>query len=353
MESSEKAHIKNLILSSGLTHLNNTFSDDYKKIFNFENEIILITGAAGSIGKELTNQLLKSKFKKLILIDISETGLYNVSLDIKQKTIENVDVFILDITDESALEFIFKTHKPDIVFHAAANKNVVMMEKNPYQAIKTNVFGTKLLADFSIKNQVKKFVFISTDKAVQPVSIMGMTKKISENYLHSVSKSNKTQFSIARFGNIIGSNGSVLPVFLNRIALGLPLQINHVEMTRYFIDKTKACSLILELAFLTDNNYNTFTFNMGHPINILSLAKELLSIYNLDDNHLEITEAHQGEKIHEIICTDDEALIPTKHPDIFKIQSKSTNFNMDFDKLSKIKPSTSFEEIKSILTSYL
>lgn len=356
MKKSTANHIQQLLDESNLL-------DSKKKEppitgdFNFKNEVVLITGAAGSIGSGLTKQLLNCSFKKLVLIDNAESALY--FLQKKLEFIKNKAIcFILtDIRDAHAMEHLFNLHKPSIVFHAAAYKHVSLMEKHPYEAIKLNVFGTKLLADLSIKHQVKKFVFISTDKAVNPKSVMGITKSIAENYLQNLKTNHNIHILIARFGNIFGSNGSVVPLFLKQIKEENQITIRNKEVSRYFIDKTKACKLILEIATFEKPDYNIFTFDMGKPVKIIELANVLISNYNnaRPNTIIEIKyeELNTGEKLHEDIISNSEELIDTPIKDVLFVKQHNPFKIIDFDFLEKLMLQKNPIKIKSSLLTVL
>ncbi|APY12386.1 hypothetical protein BWZ22_14650 [Seonamhaeicola sp. S2-3] len=324
---------------------------------DFSKETILITGAAGSIGSELSKQLIKSKFKKLILIDVAESPLYNLIKEVEFENTQNVEFILLNILEKEAITNLFKRHKPTIIFHTAAYKHVPLMENNPYEAVKLNIFGTKLLADISNSFKVKKFIFISTDKAVNPISIMGISKKVAENYINLLSKTSDTIFCSTRFGNIFGSNGSVLPLFKKQIELGLPITVTHKEISRFFISKHKACKLILDVANFNYTNYHIFTFNMGKPIKIIDLANRLKVLYASKNVKIEVVITHlrPGEKLNEEITSKNEALLPTKNKDIFLVKN-GNNINsskLNFSELETITPYLSKEKIKSILRSYI
>lgn len=321
--------------------------------FNFTKETILITGAAGSIGSELARQLLKSNYSKLILIDIAESPLYNLIKDFEHEDSSKIEFLLLNITENESLEYLFETFNPTLVFHAAAYKHVPLMEAHPYEGVKTNILATKLLADISIKHNVKKFIFISTDKAVNPDGVMGFTKRIAENYINYISKDCHTQFLITRFGNIIGSNGSVLPLFIKQIQNNLPLTITNDAITRYFISKTKACNLILELSTFEAYASTIFTFNMGQPIKILDLATCLISLYPEQKIDIMTIGIRPGEKLYEDLIATNEMLIPTKNPDILLIKlAKVTTKKINFDNLISITPYESPEAIRLLLKNY-
>ncbi|MDO5980503.1 SDR family NAD(P)-dependent oxidoreductase [Flavivirga spongiicola] len=356
MNTSKTNHIDQLLIDSGLFPTKKASQKPLSN-FDFSDEIILITGAAGSIGSELSKQLLTCNYKKLVLIDIAESPLYDLIKDIEFEDTSKIVFLLLNITEEQSLKHLFETYKPTFVFHTAAYKHVPLMEANPHEAIKLNIFGTKLLADLSIEYKVKKFIFISTDKAVNPKSVMGMSKRIAENYLNYFLTKSETQFIITRFGNILGSNGSVLPLFKKQIKSGMPLTVTNSIISRYFISKNKACALILEIATFNNKENNIFTFNMGEPIKIIDLAERLVSLYNNIGEKIEvkITELRPGEKLHEHIISKNEILVPTDNKNILLVNSKN-NFEtqkIDFTKLANITPNMSSSDIKSILEKYV
>ena len=346
-------HIQQLIHDSGIFNSKKNSKKSYPNL-DFSNDTILITGAAGSIGSELTKQLMHCNYKNLILVDIAESPLYELQQELEHNTSINAEFILLNITEKESLNYLFKTYTPTLVFHTAAYKHVPLMETNPYEAVKLNIIGTKLLADLSIKYQVKKFVFISTDKAVNPISVMGMSKRIAEHYLLNLNNQNKTKFIVTRFGNIFGSNGSVVPLFINQINSGKPITVTDKNISRYFICKHKACSLILEIAAFKNFERPVFTFNMGNPIKILDLAKVLITFYNEDIN-IEITKIRPGEKLHEEILASNEILVPTTHKDIMQVKNKNDESNniLNLEELLKITPFQPASEIKMTLKKYI
>jgi FlaA1/EpsC-like NDP-sugar epimerase len=322
---------------------------------NFSNETVLITGAAGSIGFELSKQISQCPFKKLILIDIAESPLYNLMNELQFKKPDSVKFIIINITQKDCLKQLFETYKPTIVFHAAAYKHVPLMETNSFESIKVNIFGTKYLADLATVNNVKKFIFISTDKAVNPINVMGISKRISEDYLAFLSNSTSTLFLSTRFGNIFSSNGSVVPLFKKNIDSGKPIIVTSKETSRYFIDKAKACSLILKIA---SNNYkssNLYTFNMGKPIKIINLLERLIIFCNNKNVEILFSKLRDGEKLHEDLVSQDEVLTPTNDKDILLVEKrKKIYFPLSyFENLSKITAFTSHDDIKAVLKQYL
>ncbi len=286
---------------------------------NFKNKTIIVTGSAGSIGSELVRQLSKYKPKILILIDQAESALYDLELELREKIrFDRIEPIIADITDPIRIEKIFQTFKPEIVFHAAAYKHVPMMENNPYEAVKTNIGGTKNLADLSVKYQVRKFIMISTDKAVNPTNVMGASKRIAEIYTQALNKLGKTQFITTRFGNVLGSNGSVIPRFRKQIEEGGPITVTHPEITRFFMTIPEACQLVLE-AGSYGNGGEIFIFDMGESVKIIDLAKKMIKLSGLElgkDIQIKITGLRPGEKLYEELLHDKENTIPTYHPKI-------------------------------------
>ena len=289
---------------------------------------ILVTGAAGSIGSEVAKQLLLYVPKKILLLDVAEMPLNKLCLKLEgiHKETELVP-YLADIKDENLMQNVFATHQPEIVYHAAANKHVPLLEGFPYQAIQNNVLGTKIIADLAISNQVKTFVFISTDKAVNPSSIMGASKRIAEQYIQSVNQTTATtNFIITRFGNVFGSSGSVGPIFSKQIKAGGPLTITHPEMERYFMTLTQACELVLESGTMGKGG-EIFMFDMGNPIRIVDLAHQMILAAGLVpelDIKIEWIGLRPGEKLQEDLTTTNDLLVETNHPQIKRVQTSVT-----------------------------
>ncbi|WP_412985166.1 polysaccharide biosynthesis protein [Pontimicrobium sp. IMCC45349] len=303
----------------------------------YENQIILITGAAGSIGSEICRKLTNYNCKKLIFVDIAESALYDLQQEFKQQKITNFEAIVADVRDKDRMNYIFNKHKPKIVFHAAAYKHVPLMENNPYEAVRVNICGTKIIADLSVKHSIKKFVLISTDKAVNPTNVMGATKRIAELYVSCLKGKGQTKFITTRFGNVLGSNGSVIPLFKKQIESGGPLTVTHRDITRYFMTIPEACQLVLEAATM-GNGGEIFVFDMGESVKIFDLAKNMITLSGLkypEDIDIKITGLRPGEKIYEELLADGENTKKTYHEkimiaktralDIKQIESKITN----------------------------
>ena len=282
---------------------------------------ILVTGAAGSIGSEIAMQLIRFSPKLLLLVDQAETPSFYLNEKLKDKCpVCNYKIIIGDVTGSNHMENIFIEYRPEIVFHAAAYKHVPVMEHQPHEAFRVNVGGTKIITDLSIKYGIEKFVLVSTDKAVNPTNVMGATKKICELLVQSQSKRKniKTQFIITRFGNVLGSNGSVIPLFNRQIADGGPVTITHPDITRYFMTIPEACQLVLEAGFM-GNGGQIFVFDMGEPIKIADVAYNLIRLSGLEpgkDIKIKYTGLRPGEKLYEELFTENEDLLPTHNPKI-------------------------------------
>ena len=285
----------------------------------FNEKTILISGAAGSIGSEIVRQVAKHKPKKVILLDQSESGLYDLNQELLSKNKNyNLEIVVGDITRKERMVNLFDKLKPEIVFHAAAYKHVPLMEVNPSEAIRTNVEGTKILADLSIKNNAEKFIFISTDKAVNPTNVMGASKRISEMYCQSLSKTTTTKFITTRFGNVLGSSGSVIPLFRKQLENGGPITVTHENVTRYFMTIPEACRLVLEAGYMGKGG-EIYVFDMGKSIKIIDLAKKMIQLAGLrieEDIKIKITGLRPGEKMYEELLGDEENTIGTHHPKI-------------------------------------
>lgn len=301
----------------------------------YEHSTILVTGAAGSIGSEICRQLAKIRFKKLILVDQSESGLFDLEYELKHKDKKGLDlqIEIASIRDKARMKKVFSSYKPDIVFHAAAYKHVPLMEVFPCEAILTNIFGTRLIAELSMAYEVKKFVLISTDKAVNPTNIMGATKRISELFIQVLSdyEESNTEFIITRFGNVLGSAGSVVATFKKQISEGGPITITHPEITRYFMTIPEASRLVLEAGKIGKSG-DILLFDMGKPVKIMDLATRMIQLAGLkpvEDIAIIQTQLRPGEKMFEELFKETEEFVETGHPRILKAK-KGSNFNTAF-----------------------
>ncbi|MCR9083188.1 MAG: polysaccharide biosynthesis protein [Cyclobacteriaceae bacterium] len=287
---------------------------------------VLVTGAAGSIGSELCRQIAHYQPKLLILLDIAESALYDIENEFKENySYCPIKIVLGDVRNKKKMKEIFKTFKPKVVFHAAAYKHVPMMENYPEEAIHSNVIGTKVLADLSVLSQVDKFVFVSTDKAVNPTNVMGASKRAAEMYVQALNeylevnhKKYHTKFITTRFGNVLGSNGSVIPLFKKQILHGGPLTVTHPEITRYFMTIPEACQLVLEAAVM-GNGGEIYVFDMGEPVKILDLAKKMIQLSGKkegEDIKIIFTGLREGEKLYEELLNDFETVKITHHPKI-------------------------------------
>jgi FlaA1/EpsC-like NDP-sugar epimerase len=282
---------------------------------------ILVTGAAGSIGSEIVRQLIRFNIKRLILVDQAETPMFYIQNEIRALQLRfSVEFMVADVTNAHKMELVFREFLPEIVFHAAAYKHVPLMENNPHEAIRVNIGGTRLLTRLAALYNVKKFVMISTDKAVNPANIMGASKRICEIVvqLKAQTEGNKTQFIVTRFGNVLGSNGSVIPTFLRQIEEGGPVTVTHPEITRYFMTIPEACQLVLEAGFMGHGG-EIFEFDMGKPVRIADLARNMIKLSGFvpdEDIKIVYTGLRPGDKLFEELLTNQEATMPTYNPKI-------------------------------------
>jgi FlaA1/EpsC-like NDP-sugar epimerase len=296
---------------------------------------VLITGAAGSIGSEMVRQVAVYKPSELILIDQAETPMHNIRRmmarefsDVSNQTI------VGNITDKVHMEKIFSEHKPEYVFHVAAYKHVPMMEDNPAIAVRNNVCGTRVIADLAVKYGTKKFVMISTDKAVNPTNVMGCSKRICEIYCQSLNQAivegkvtGCTQFVTTRFGNVLGSNGSVIPIFKEQIKKGGPITVTHPDIRRFFMLISEACKLVLEAGTMGKGG-EIFVFDMGQPVKIVDLAKRMISLSGAKNIDIEFVGLRDGEKLYEEVLNDKENTQPTRHPKIMIAQVRSYDYEV-------------------------
>ncbi len=298
---------------------------------DIRDKVVMVTGAAGSIGAEITKQVLAFGPAKLILLDQAETALYDLQHEINSdntyRTLAPLAEYIVaNVKDPRRMEEVFKQHVPDIVYHAAAYKHVPLMESFPYEALLTNVFGTKTVADLSVRYGTKKFVLVSTDKAVNPSSVMGASKRIAEIYAQSMGN-DTTQFITTRFGNVLDSSGSVIPLFRKQIDRGGPVTVTHKEITRFFMMISEACNLVLEAGAMGKGG-EIFLFDMGEPVKILDLAHKMIRLSGLEPNKdiiIHETGLRPGEKLYEEVLNIEENTIPTYHPKILHARVRSND----------------------------
>lgn len=277
---------------------------------------ILVTGAGGSIGSEICRQLLPYHPAAVVLVERSENNLFQIDRELQQLgTVTKIIPCIADVTDLERMRTIFELHRPDAVFHAAAHKHVPMMETNPGEALKNNTFGTKAVADLAHEFGLEGFVLISTDKAVNPTSVMGVSKQLAERYVYSLSQVSATRFISVRFGNVLGSVGSVVPIFQQQIQAGGPVTVTHPEMKRYFMTIPEASQLVMQAGAMGKGG-EIFVLDMGEPVKIVDLARDLIRLSGLspDDVDIVFTGMRPGEKLYEELYLEEEQTLPTPHP---------------------------------------
>ena len=336
---------------------------DKNLIYNdLKDKTIFITGAAGSIGSEIVRQVAEFPYKKLVLIDNAETPVFFLKSECREANRQDIDIHIVSITDKKQMEMLFSEYKPDIVYHAAAYKHVPLMEENVNAAIKTNVQGTKILADLSVKYGVSKFVMVSTDKAVNPTNVMGASKRIAEIYVQSLNfKQETTKFITTRFGNVLGSNGSVIPIFRQQIEKGGPLLVTHPDITRYFMTISEACQLVLNAGAFGKGG-EIFIFDMGKSVKIYDLAKKMIQLSGLTldkDIKIEFSGLRPGEKLYEELLANQENTIQTQHKKIMVAKVRTYNYDeiyKEIDELIAMQDGTSFDivkKMKSIVPEYV
>lgn len=309
---------------------------------------ILVTGAAGSIGSEIATQLGRYEPQMIILCDQAESPLHNLQLDLQDEFPNQVyHTYIADVRSSKRMQLLFETFKPHYVYHAAAYKHVPMMENHPLEAVQTNVMGTKNLADLAVEFQVEKFVFVSTDKAVNPTNIMGATKRIAEIYVQSLNNhleaslqdSIHTKFITTRFGNVLGSNGSVIPRFRDQIQKGGPVTVTHPEITRYFMTIPEACRLVLEAGTMGQGG-EIFVFDMGKSVKIVELAKKMIRLSGFkpnEDIEIKFTGLRPGEKLYEELLNDLENTLPTHHEKIMIAKVRENNYDSMLMKIQELQ----------------
>jgi len=308
-------------------------------VSEIKDKVIMVTGAGGSIGSEICRQIIRFKPEKIILVDHSENNLFLIleELDNKFAFVSTVPI-VIDIRNKQTLRGVFKKYKPDIIFHAAAYKHVPLMQLNPKAAIQNNYLGTKILAKLSIEFGVKRFVLLSTDKAVKPQNVMGVSKLLSEQYLQTLSDVKSTRFMIVRFGNVLGSMGSVVPLFKEQIQSGGPVRVTHPNMKRYFMTIPEASQLVIQ-ACIMGKGGEIYVLDMGEPINILDLAKNMIRIYGMEpgkDIEIKYTGPRDGEKMDEELTGENEELISTGFKQIFEAKHNSSINHLKKDEITNI-----------------
>jgi FlaA1/EpsC-like NDP-sugar epimerase len=320
---------------------------------------VMVTGAGGSIGSEICRQVLKFRPQALLLVEQSENNLFHVERELRDTTTTKIYACVADILDLQRMTQIFNQYSPDVVFHAAAHKHVPMMEANPGEAIKNNVFGTKQLADLAHQYSVQSFVLISTDKAVNPTSVMGVTKQLAERYVHALSQESKTRFVVVRFGNVLGSAGSVVPIFQEQIRRGGPITITDQRMTRYFMTIPEASQLVLQAGAMGRGG-EIFVLDMGEPMKIVDLAHDLIRLSGFPPGAIEVifTGMRPGEKLYEELYYEEETTLETAHPKLraaYQRPCSVAEANRISDELHQIIPeetSTILRKLKDIVPEY-
>lgn len=312
-------------------------ADDIRK--EVEDKTVLISGAAGSIGSEIVRQLLNFKPKKLLLLDIAESPLYELELELTDQLATcEIESIVADIRNRERMLRVFDYCMPELVFHAAAYKHVPIMENNPSEAILTNISGTRTIADLSVEFAVKKFVMVSTDKAVNPTNVMGATKRIAEIYCQALNEQSKTKFITTRFGNVLGSVGSVIPRFKKQIENRQPVTVTHPEITRFFMTIPEACQLVLEACAMGKGG-EIFIFDMGKPVRIADLARKMIKLSGLEpdvDIKIVYTGLRPGEKLYEELLSTEENTMPTHHKKIMIAKVRTYNFREISEKIDEL-----------------
>lgn len=306
-----------------------------------ENKVVLVTGGGGSIGSELCRQIMKYNPKKLVIVDIYENNLYDIEQELKQNYPDNNNIYaiVASVRDKNRLNEIFDEYRPYLVFHAAAHKHVPLMETSPLEAIKNNVFGTYNTVNCADAYGVNKFILISTDKAVNPTNVMGATKRLCEMIIQAKSKTSNTQYAAVRFGNVLGSNGSVIPLFKKQIAKGGPITVTHKEITRFFMTIPEAVSLVLQsMTYAKDGEI--FVLDMGEPVKIYDMAVNLIKLSGYEPNvdmEIKVTGLRPGEKLYEELLMSEEGLENTKHDKIYIAPPSDITMNDVKEKLYKLE----------------
>ncbi|OMF32593.1 polysaccharide biosynthesis protein [Paenibacillus sp. FSL H8-0548] len=320
-----------------------TVMTDLEGIANYvSGKVVLVTGAGGSIGSELCRQISSFDPSVLMLLGHGENSIYTIEMELRTKFPHvHLETVIADIQDRSRMDDVFRKYRPQVVFHAAAHKHVPLMERNPSEAVKNNVFGTRNVADCADKYKAERFVMISSDKAVNPSSIMGATKRIAEMYIQSINTISETQFVAVRFGNVLGSRGSVIPRFKEQIAAGGPVTVTHPDMVRYFMTIPEAVQLVIQAGAFAKGG-EIFVLDMGNPVRILDLAQDLIRLSGYEpyvDIEINFSGMREGEKLFEELLTDEEAVTSTQHERIYigkPTQINRAELELQFKKIEKV-----------------
>ena len=323
-----------------------------------EDQVVLVTGAGGSIGSELCRQIARFSPRRLVMVDSAETPLFGIHRELADRHGHLIAPRIGDVSDRRRMTQLFETHSPDVVLHAAAYKHVPLMEANPAEAVKNNVQGTKVIADLSAEYGVETFVLISTDKAVNPTSVMGATKRITELYIHRLGdEPNDTRYCAVRFGNVLGSNGSVVPIFRKQIKEGGPVTVTHPQMTRYFMTIPEAVQLVLQAASFESDD-DLFILDMGSPVRIADLARDMIRLSGMTEEQVPIvfTGIRPGEKLYEELTLDDEAVDTTSHQKIFvgrRDPDEVTDFDSHFTALVEAGDDGDDRRVRQLLSTVI
>lgn len=317
-----------------------------------QNRVVMVTGGAGSIGSEIVRQVSKFSPKLIVIVDQAESPIYDLEMELLglNSGVE-IEPVICDICDSHRMSKVFNRYSPDIVYHAAAYKHVPLMENNPAEAIKTNILGTKIVADLSNQYAVDLFVMVSTDKAVNPTNVMGASKRVAEIYVQSLNSESNTKYITTRFGNVLGSNGSVIPLFRKQIDAGGPITVTHPDITRYFMTIPEACQLVLEASASGDGG-EIFIFDMGKSIKIKDLASKMIKLSGLEegkDIQIVYTGLRPGEKLYEELLNDKENTLPTHHSQIMIAKVRSYEYNTISMEISHLIDSIEKEDNTSLV----
>ena len=328
----KQIQIEDLLERPVITIENSQIQDELK------DKIIIVTGGAGSIGSELVRQIINYPYKSLLIIDQAESALYDLQQELIQAGKHNFIPIVGDIRDKNRMNSLFQEHMPNLVFHAAAYKHVPLMEYNSYEAIKINIAGTKVIADLSVQYKVQKFVLVSTDKAVNPTNVMGATKRIAEMYISCRQQDGITKFITTRFGNVLGSNGSVIPLFKKQIENGGPLTVTHKDITRFFMTIPEASQLVLEAGAMGVGG-ELFIFDMGESVRIYDLAKNMIKLSGLrypEDIDIKVTGLRPGEKLYEELLATGENTLPTYHKKIMISKVREIDYTQIRTKIDEL-----------------